>query len=144
MGIFRKIREKFHDDWCSVCTSEMEVIYRQLYALPTMTVGHYISHDEPEYYKAHLVPVSRKAEIPTGMYACGIKAYRCPNCGHRAVKLSVFLPVRDIEKAEQNLYFEKGEMDDFIWSADQVKSPLKQKAYSVMGGESVVRGPYNR
>ena len=41
--------------------------------------------------------------------------YRCPQCAHRAVKLTVFLPVRDQEKTEQLLYFEDGEMDDFIW-----------------------------
>ena len=48
------------------------------------------------------------------MYACGIHVYRCPQCGHHAVKLTVFLPVRDQEKVEQLLYFEDGEMDDFI------------------------------
>ena len=60
-------------------------------------------------------PVEKKAQIPTGMYACGMHVYRCPQCAHRAVKLTVFLPVRDQEKTEQLLYFEDGEMDDFIW-----------------------------
>lgn len=142
MGIFRKLREKFHDDWCSECTSEMEILRRQLYALPTMTVGHYVSHDDPEYYKKHLVPVEKKAQIPTGMYACGMTAYRCPQCGHRAVKLMVFLPVRDAEKGEQGLYFEHGEMDDFLWSTSQAGPRLSQTSPGTMDGKSVVRGPY--
>jgi len=142
MGLLRSLREKFHDDWCSECTSEMEVIHRQLYALPTMTVGHYVCHGEPEYYKKNLVPVNRKADIPTGMYACGITAYRCPQCGHRAVKLAVFLPVRDMEKPEQNLYFERGEMDDFLWSADRVKESLRPPASGSLESKTAIRGPY--
>ena len=114
MGLFRKMREVFHDDWCSQCTAEMEVIRRKLYAMP-MTVGHYVAHPEPEYYRQNLTPVSKKADIPTGQYACGIIAYRCPSCGHRAVKLDIFLPVRGIEKRERALYFDAGEMDDFLW-----------------------------
>lgn len=142
MGLFRNLREKFHDDWCSECTAEMETIRRQLYALPTMTVGHYVRHEDPEYYKKHLVPVDKKAEIPTGMYACGITAYRCPQCGHRAVKLSVFLPVRDVEKAEQGLYFEHGEMDDFLWSMEQVRGDVQRKDFHSMDSQSAIRGPY--
>lgn len=114
MGLIRRLRSLFHDDWCSKCHSEMEVVRKQLYALPNMMVGHYEPHEAPEYYKKNLVKVSRKAEIPTGMYACGLHAYRCTNCGHQAVKLTVFLPVRDEEKQEQLLYFDKGEMDDFL------------------------------
>ena len=115
MGLFRNMRAAFHDDWCSKCKSQMDVVKKQLYALPTMTVGHYRANDDPAYYKKHLVPIEKKAQVPTGMYACGIHAYRCPECGHRAVKLTVFLPVRDQEKVEQLLYFEDGEMDDFLW-----------------------------
>lgn len=115
MGLFKKMRAVFHDDWCSQCQSSMDVVHKQLYALPTMTVGHYYSHDEADYYKVNLVKVNKKAEIPTGMYACGMHVYRCPECGHRAVKLTVFLPVRDHEKQEQLLYFDNGEMDDFIY-----------------------------
>ena len=114
MGLFRKAKAMFHDDWCSQCQAEMAQTFKQLYALPTMMVGHYVSHKEPEYYKRNLKRVGRKADIPTGMYACGVIAYRCPECGHRAVKLSIFLPVRDQEKHEEGFYFEKGEMDDFI------------------------------
>ena len=116
MAFLRKFREKFHDDWCSQCTAQMETVRRQLYALPDQQVGHYISHREAQYYLDHLVPVEKKADIPTGMYACGVTAFRCPECGHRAVLLSVFLPVRDMEKGEENLYFEQGEMDALIWN----------------------------
>ena len=115
MGLFKRMRAIFHDDWCSQCQHQMDVLKKQLYALPTMRVGHYTAHEEPEYYKENLIPVEKKAQIPTGMYACGIHVYQCPQCGHRAVKLTVFLPVREEEKVEQALYFEKGELDDFLW-----------------------------
>ncbi len=118
MGLFRKLRSNFHDDWCSQCTSQMDEVRRRLYALPTASVGHYVSHTEPEFLKEHLVPVRKKADIPTGMYACGLIAYRCPQCGHRAVKASIFLPVRDMENYQDGAYFENGELDDFLWSTE--------------------------
>lgn len=114
MGPFRAFRQIFHDDWCSQCTAEMEVIRKQLYMMP-QCVGYYVCHEEPEYYKNNLTPVSKKADIPMGRYACGAIAYRCPNCGHRAVKLDIFLPVRGMEKREDARYYEHGEMDDFLW-----------------------------
>lgn len=115
MGFLRKLRHRFHDDWCSRCYSEMNTVKKQLYMLPDMMVGHYVRHEDAGYYKTHLVKVEKKAEIPTGIYACGIHNYRCPECGHRAVRLTVFLPVREEEKLEQLLYFENGEMDSFGW-----------------------------
>ena len=39
MGIIRKMRAVFHEDWCNLCQSEMDVMHKQLYALPDMTVG---------------------------------------------------------------------------------------------------------
>ena len=113
MKIFRKIRSIFHDDWCSKCQSQMDERKRQLYRLPMM-VGHYTSHENANYYKENLVKVNCKADIPTGTYACGAIMYECPRCGHQAVKLSIFLPVRDIEKYEDSFYFENGELDDFL------------------------------
>ena len=113
MSFLRKMRAIFHDDWCSKCQSQMEEKKRQLYQLP-MTVGHYTSHQRAEYYQQNLVKVNGKADIPIGNYACGMKVYECPACGHRAVKLSIFLPVRDQEKHEEALLFENGEMDDFL------------------------------
>ncbi len=113
MGFLRKLRSNFHDDWCSECQNVMEERSRKLYMLPMM-VGHYVSHNEPEYYKQNLILVNCKADIPTGKYACGIIAYRCPECFHKAVKLSIFLPVRDQEKYEDVFYFKNGEMDDFV------------------------------
>ena len=113
MGFFKKFLADFHDDWCSECQNVMEEKSRKLYMLPMM-VGHYVSHQDAEYYKENLIPVNRKADIPTGTYACGIVTYRCPECLHQAVKVSVFLPVRDQEKYEEVLYFDKGEMDDFV------------------------------
>ncbi|MCI9366548.1 MAG: hypothetical protein HFJ54_08720 [Clostridia bacterium] len=64
MGIFKKLREKFHDDWCSKCQSKMDEKKRVLYMLP-MRVGHYIEHKDAEYYKKNLIKVNRKADIPT-------------------------------------------------------------------------------
>ena len=142
MALFRKLREKFHDDWCSECTTPMEIIRKQLYAMPEQLVGHYVAHDGPEYYMEHLIPVARKAEIPTGMYACGILAYRCPQCGHRAVKLSAFLPVREEEKVEQNLYFEHGELDAFLWSVEQGGQVPASGAPSQLGEKRKIETAY--
>ena len=95
------------------CQSQMEEKKRQLYMSP-MIVGNYTSHENAEYYKKNLIKVNQKSDIPTGNYACGMIQYECPECGHEAVKLSIFLPVRDIEKQEDAFLFEKGELDDFI------------------------------
>ncbi len=113
MGMFRKMRSIFHDDWCTKCQNQMDEMDRKLYMLP-MTVGHYSSHKEAEYYKKNLYRVNRKSEIPAGQYACGIVSYKCPSCGHRIVKLSIFLPVRDQEKYEDTIFFEHGELDLFL------------------------------
>lgn len=113
MGLFQKIRSFFHDDICSQCQNQMEEKKRQLYVLPMM-VGHYQEHKEAEYYKKNLQKVKCKADIPSGMYACGAIMYECPECSHRLVKLSIFLPVRDQEKYEDTVWFQNGEMDEFI------------------------------
>lgn len=113
MGLLKKIRSLFSFDICSKCQNDMEERRRQLYALPMM-VGHYEEHKDAEYYKKNLHKVNKKADIPTGMYACGIIVYECTVCAHRLVKLSIFLPVRDQEKYEDTIWFENGEMDDFI------------------------------
>jgi len=113
MGLLRKIKAAFHDDWCSICQTQMNETSRQLYMLP-MTVGHYCSHRDAEYYKRNLRKVSCKADIPVGVYACGAIAYRCPECGHRMIKLSIFLPVRDKEMDEDAMIFENGELDELL------------------------------
>lgn len=112
--MFRKLRSKLHDDWCGRCTKVMEIERKQLYAMPEQLVGHYVSHSEAAYYKSHLTPVCRKSDIPTGMYACGMTLYRCPYCRFTAVKVCVFLPVREEEKIEECLYFDKCELDEFV------------------------------
>lgn len=124
--MFRKLRAKFHDDWCGRCAKVMEIERKQLYAMPDQFVGHYVSHSDPNYYKTHLTPVGRKSDIPTGMYACGLILYRCPDCGFTAVKLCAFLPVRGEEKVEECLYFDKRELDDFVrQTSTQPQEPLQ-------------------
>lgn len=113
MGLIQKIRSFFRDDICKQCQIQMEEKKRQLYMLPMM-VGHYQEHKNAEYYKQNLRKVNRKADIPSGMYACGLVMYECPECGNRLVKLSIFLPVRDQEKYEDTVLFQNGEMDDFV------------------------------
>ncbi|MDE6285005.1 MAG: hypothetical protein K2M17_04595 [Bacilli bacterium] len=115
MSFFKKMRSIFHDDCCSSCGENMDVKLKQLYMLPMM-VGHYESHQDPEYYMGTLIRVHKKCEIPTGCYACGIVSYQCPNCGERLVKLSIFLPVRDEEKLEEYIYFKNGELDEFLFN----------------------------
>lgn len=119
MGLIGKLKAKFCDDYCSKCQHKMDVAAVSLYALPDMMVGHYVIHKDPGYYKKHLVPIRQKSQVPAGMYACSIQVYQCPQCGHRPVKMRVFLPVREEEKTEQMFYFENGEMNDFIFGAQR-------------------------
>ena len=113
MGLIKKFKAMLLDDWCGKCQVQMEEAYRQLYMLPMM-VGHYTSHKDAEYYKKNLIKVNCKADIPVGTYACGIVSYRCPRCSKKEVKLSIFLPVRDMENYEDFIFFSNGELDDFI------------------------------
>lgn len=141
MELFRRFREKFHDDWCSRCTKQMEIELKQLYAIPDQLVGHYVSHTDAEYYKTHLQPVRRKADIPAGMYACGLILYRCPWCGHSAVKLTTFLPVRGEEKVEEAFYFEDCSLDSFL-KETALESPTSPEARSPgsLNSRRVIRG----
>ncbi|MCI9446721.1 MAG: hypothetical protein HFH36_04875 [Lachnospiraceae bacterium] len=145
MGILRKMRSIFHEDWCNLCQSEMDVMHKQLYALPDLTVGHYRSEKNPAYYKKHLVPVAKKAEIPAGIYACGIHLYRCPKCGNRRTMLTLFLPVRDEEKIEEIIYFDNGELDEFIYQPGNGHPDLREENYGQRQDSSDYKyhGPYD-
>lgn len=113
MGVIRKFKALFHDNWCPTCTKEMDLEKKELYMLP-MIVGHYVSHQNADYYKRNLIKVTKKADIPTGQYACGMYVYKCKNCNKKVVKLSIFLPVRDVEKYEDTIFFNNGELNSFI------------------------------
>lgn len=113
MPLFKKIKSLFKDNSCNECYADMDIIKRQLFMFPAM-VGHYEHHDGAEYYLNNMIPVDKKADIPTGVYACGATKYLCPKCGHEMVKLSIFLPVRDQEKYEDMLFFNNGEVDDLF------------------------------
>lgn len=114
MGLIKKFKAKFLDNCCSTCGCQVLECRRQLYMLP-MSVGNYISHKEADYYREQLQKVDRKADIPTGIYACGAVEYQCSECGRRAVQLQIFLPVRDQEKYEDTVWFFNGELDDVLW-----------------------------
>lgn len=114
--MFRRLREKFHDDWCSQCTAQMDVSKKQMFALPTMTVGHFVSHREAEY-PPEPGPGGEEGGHTHGDVRLGLIGYRCPKCGHRAVKAQIFLPVRDMEKTEERVLFEHGEVDALLWSS---------------------------
>lgn len=113
MSIIKKLKSSFHDDWCKNCYEEMEMQNKKLFMLPIL-VGHYVSHTNPDYYKKNLTPVNKKEDIPTGFYACGITNYWCPKCSYKITKLSIFLPVRGIEKYEDTLIFKNGELDELL------------------------------
>ena len=121
----------------------MEVERKQLYAMPEQLVGHYVSHSDPDYYKTHLTPVSRKGDIPTGMYACGLILYRCPHCGSTAVKLCAFLPVRGEEKIEECLYFDRRELDNFVReTAMEPQEPPQPRSPGELDSQQVIRHTY--
>ena len=115
MGLIDKMLARFQDDWCKDCKCEMEKVRKQLFALPDMTVGHYVEHKDADYYRRNLRMVDKKADSPPGMYACGAIQYRCPKCGRRLTEMDLFLPVRDEEKHEVPVLFHNGELDDFLW-----------------------------
>jgi len=117
MGVFDKLKAKFKDDWCEHCAKPMNLRKKQLLMLPNLTVGHYVSHDDPNYYLQNAVKVNRKADIPSGVYACGSYLYHCNGCGRDVVKLVVFLPVRDEEQVEEAFLYEDPELVKFIKSA---------------------------
>lgn len=81
MGIIRKMRAVFHEDWCNLCQSEMDVMHKQLYALPDMTVGHYSSHKDPDYYRKHLIPVDKELKFPPGYMPAASTSTVVPNAG---------------------------------------------------------------
>ncbi len=114
MSLLRKVQALFHDDWCSACTSAMTLTKKQLYALPTMMVGHYQSIEDPNYYVQHLIRVDKKSDIPTGCYACGAYLYHCPHCNKDVAKLTIFLPVRDQEQIEESHLMENPELLAFL------------------------------
>lgn len=115
MELLERIKAPFRDDWCRNCGRTMEHTNRRLFAIPDMTVGHYESHTEVRYFKRALWPVEEREDIPAGTYACRALEYRCPRCGRRRVKLSVFLPVRDKNKMEEIILFDDGEQMEFLW-----------------------------
>ncbi len=107
------MRAPFHADWCKNCTNPMEVEKKQLYMLPVL-VSHYTPREDAKYFTDNLIKIEKKSDIPTGYYGCGIIKYRCTECNYERVKLSVFLPVRGIEKLEDVNFYEKGELDEFL------------------------------
>lgn len=106
MGFFDKVKAKFKDDWCEKCTKPMDLKKKQLFMLPGLMVGHYVQHDDPNYYVQNMVKVNKKADIPSGVYACGTYVYHCNECQRDVVKIVVFLPVRDQEQVEEAFLYE--------------------------------------
>lgn len=115
MGLIDRWLRKYQDDWCRDCKCVMEKVQKQLYALPSVTVGHYVERKDPQFYAKNLYTVDKKADIPSGIYACGAIQYRCPECGKRLTVLDPFLPVRNEEKHENSVVFRNGELDDILW-----------------------------
>ena len=113
MGLLQNLRARFCDDYCDRCKTKAEVAGQRLFALP-MTVGNYSSHKDASYYLRNLHPVSGKADIPAGLYACSAIRYRCADCGRQFVKLKIFLPVREQEQFEESLLFREGELNELV------------------------------
>lgn len=51
MGLIDRWLRQYQDDWCRSCKCAMEKHRKQLYALPNVSVGHYVERKEPDYYK---------------------------------------------------------------------------------------------
>ncbi|MBQ9136267.1 MAG: hypothetical protein IJX66_09280, partial [Lachnospiraceae bacterium] len=59
-------------------------------------------------------PINDVSQIPTGFYACRIKAYRCNGCGQKIVIVKPFLQVRESVKEEIAVVFKNGELDALL------------------------------
>lgn len=114
MGFFQKAKAWLLDDHCTGCAVPMDTVKKQLYMLPNLIVGHYVAYDDPHFYESHMVQVNKKADIPTGFYACYAYVYQCPKCHKQVVKLKIFLPVRDQEQLEDTYLYEEPSLIKFV------------------------------
>lgn len=120
MGLLDKLKAKLRDDWCADCSRKLEIQGEpRIYSLPMM-VGQYREHDDPVYYLRNLRPVFDIKSLPNGQYASRMTILRCPGCGCRRERLSIFLPVRGEEKFESVHFFENDELRELA------EQPYKQ------------------
>ncbi len=111
MNIIKAIRAPFQDSWCKKCFRTMDETHNQLFAMAGVTVAHFRPHADPEYFLRTLKPIPSLSNLPAGLYACRGVRYHCPKCGRTLVRLSIFLPVRGKEKEEEDVYFDRGQVD---------------------------------
>ncbi len=94
------------DRWCIRCQCSMELVQRQSCALPIRVVTADPTRGGTAGYGRHLMKVNSDSDVPAGMCACGAHLYRCPECGRRKARLTLFLPT-----GQETFLFEHGELD---------------------------------
>ena len=85
---------------CLHCKGVSNKISRHpyLFLLP-ISFGDKYEH-AASYLPSHMIPISRKEEIPTGRRACWVEVYSCPQCDTKQVLITDFLQVRGTEHLE--------------------------------------------
>ena len=62
MSLLKKLRCLFNDDICSKCGGTNDQTFKQLYLLDQM-VGHYVCHEDANYYKKNKEGLHAMCEI---------------------------------------------------------------------------------
>ena len=83
MSLFRRMRHIFHEDWCSECLTEMEIVRKQLYAMPDHT-GPITSEDLELDSGWGIIPPTRTRNITKRIWSPYGKRRRSPP-GHTPV-----------------------------------------------------------
>lgn len=64
-----------------------------------------VYQDAEKYLLSHMKPIGSTEQIPTGMRACYVEVYQCPQCGRRHVVVKDFLRVRSEDSIKQIYQF---------------------------------------
>ncbi len=96
------------DRWCIKCQCSMDLAARQSCALPKVVV-HSKDRWESSNYGKHLIKLGQDEAVPPECYGCGAHLYRCPECGRRKARLTLFFP-----DGQQVYTYEHGELDSLF------------------------------
>ncbi len=103
---YRPAAPQGHQDrWCIKCQCSMELIQRQSCILPARILSNDPLRRDVSNYGKYLKKAG-DGDTPAGFHACGVHLYRCPECGRRKARLTLFLP-----SGQESYLFERGELD---------------------------------
>ena len=79
MGLIENWVRRNQPDWCRNCKCAMEKADKQLYALPSMMVGHFVCYEDPEYYRDDLHLVDERRTSPPACTPAGPSCTAAPS-----------------------------------------------------------------